>query len=206
MSKEKRDVPFIWPSWLCKLAVNEDQCFWRYYIKSHFKFETQSSDFSLTTWNIKHAELVRARKDTLEKLGFEVFTEDQNSFKLEVVPFKQQPVGGCSYTKYNIVNPFVISGKPDIIALGKEENMTGEMVSIALIEDIKSGKPKTSHSVQVLLYMLLVPMALSRYKDMNFSGTVVYKPGIKDVGIPLSALKKYRDHKHIVGNYETNYQ
>ena len=186
---KKRDKVFLWPSWLCKLAVNDDQCFWRYWIKSRYKFDDQSSDFSLVTWNLLHAELVRSRRNALEKLGFKVLTEDQCSLKLEVVPLKDQPPGGTKYTKYNIRDRFLISGKPDIIAFGNEENMTGETIPVALIEDAKSGKPKSSHSVQVLLYMLILPMALSEYKNMKFSGTVIYKPGIKDVEIPHEALE-----------------
>lgn len=185
----KRDKPFLWPSWLCKLAVNEDLCFWQYWIKAHYKFDDQSSDFNLATWNLLHAELVRSRRDALKELGFRVLTEDQCSFRLEIVPLKDQPPGGTKYTKYNIKDRFLISAKPDLIAFGEEENMAGEMVPVTLVEDCKSGKVKTSHQIQTLFYMLLLPMAVPEYKNIRFAGTVVYKPGIRNVEIPTRALE-----------------
>lgn len=138
-----REIPFLWPSWLAKLISGSDQCEWKFWIKSHYKFDEKSSEFSLTTWAIKHNQLVKARRNAMEKLGYEIFTEGQNSFKFEG-------------------DGFVVSGKPDLIAVNCEEN-------VAIIEDIKSGKPRPEHAVQD--------------SDLDLYGTVVYKDGIKDIDI-----------------------
>jgi len=100
----------------------------------------------------------------MEKLGYEVFVEGQNSFKLER--------GG-----------FIISGKPDLIAIDREKN-------VAIVEDCKSGKPRPEHAVQVMLYMMLIPMTLPQYSDINLYGTVVYKDGVKDVDITPDMIDK----------------
>lgn len=160
-----RKKPFIWPSWLSKFISGSDQCEWKFWVKAHYKFDEQSSDFNLTAWSIKHNQLVKARRNAMEKLGYEVFVEEQNSFKYEG-------------------DGFVVSGKPDLIAINREKN-------IVIVEDCKSGKPRPEHSVQVLLYMILLPLALpEQYKDADFFGTVVYKGGVKDIDITLDMIDK----------------
>lgn len=167
--KELRGIPFIWPSWLAKLISGSDQCEWKFWTKAHYKFSEKSSEFSLTAWSIKHNQLVKTRRNGMEKLGYEVFIEDQNSFKLER-------------------NEFVISGKPDLIAIDREKN-------IVIVEDCKSGKPRPEHAVQVMLYMMLLPIVLpEQYKDVTLYGTVVYKSGVKDVDITDDMIgKELRD-------------
>lgn len=169
MPKELRDKIFIWPSWISKLVAGESQCIWAAYFKAHYKYDKKPSDFNLAKWTIQHNALLQERRDALERLGFRVLIEDQNSFKW--------------YYKDDVI----ISGKPDIVAFGQDEDMNGIMQPVATIEDAKSGKAKTSDHVQVMLYMLILPKAISIYSDIKFDGCIVYKDGIKNVDIPFEA-------------------
>jgi len=147
MSTEKRDKPFLWITWLTKLIAGEQQCEYASWFKTRYKQDKKSGNFQLTKWNIQHNQLVHKRRDKLEAEGYQVKTEDQNSFKL--ISPKGVP----------------ISGKPDVVAL-KE--------SLGLVVDCKTGKPKISDQIQVLLYMLCLPKCIKEYKDIKFDGYVVY--------------------------------
>lgn len=59
-----------------------------------------------------------------------------------------------------------LTGKPDIIAVKGD---TGRII------DAKTGQPKNSHSIQVLIYMWMVPLALKQFRGIKFSGEVAYK-------------------------------
>ena len=170
--KKERKQPFVWPSWLSKLIAGEDHCFWKSWFKSHFQnYDKVPSTFDSAMWNVKHTRILRNRVDGLIKLGHRVLIEDQNSFKLDYL--------GA-----------VISGKPDIVTFGQEESgikIPGHptyMVEFAEISDAKSGKPKTSDSVQIWIYQILLPLAIPEYAKTKFSGCVVYPNGVKNVDIP----------------------
>lgn len=168
MEKTKRDKVFVWPSWISKLVAGEEQCEWKYWLKAHYSFDKEPSDFNLAKWTVNHNSLLRNRREELIKLGYKVFVEDQNSFRLNI--------------KINDID-IIISGKCDIIAF-KEEN--GKTI-IAVIEDGKTGRAKTSDSIQIMFYMLLVPKAIEKYKDIKFDGCIVYKEGVTNVPIPAEA-------------------
>lgn len=168
--KKERKQPFVWPTYLSKLIAGEHHCYWRYWFKSHFTgYDTPPSDFNSAMWNVKHTKILRERVDGLTGLGYRVLIENQNSFKLDY----------CGA---------VISGKPDIVAFGQEEAYTRDgnvdVVEVAEIDDAKSGKPKTSDSVQIYLYQILLPLAVPEYAKTKFSGCVVYPIGVQNVEIP----------------------
>ena len=182
--KKKRDKVFLWPTWITKLVAGENQCEWASWFKANYMYDKQPSDFNLALWTVKHNQLLRQRRDALERLGYKVYIEDQNAFKLLVV------------MDNNI--HFTISGKADIVAIGKEEDekITGLMHDVACVEDCKTGSCKTSDQIQVMFYMMLLPKAIEKYKGIKFSGCVVYKLGVPNVHIPISAgedesLKRY---------------
>ena len=164
--KEERKQPFVWPSWISKLIAGEDHCFWKVWFKSHFqKFDKTPNTFNSAAWVVAHTAMIRERTDTLEKLGYRVLLEDQNSFK------------------WNYKGA-VVSGKPDIVCFGQEEDMYAKMQDVSVVEDMKSGKCKTSDQVQVWIYQILLPKALPEYKNVKFKGAVIYKPGFPNVDIP----------------------
>lgn len=193
MPKQKRDEIFIWPSWICKIVAGEEQCYWKYWFKAHYMHDKKPSDFNLTNWTIQHNQQLHQRRDALKRLGFKIFIEDQNAFKMNmIIPLK---TGECIPKECAHIT---ISGKADIVAIGedKDEKITNKMHKIHLVEDIKTGSPKTSDHVQVILYMLWLPLAIPQYKNVKFSGCIVYKQGIPNVDIPPLAaqdasLKQY---------------
>ena len=63
------------------------------------------------------------------------------------------------------------------------------LVTRQIVEDIKTGKSKTSDYIQVIFYMIFLPLSLPQYKGMKFDGTIVYKLGVKNVDIPHSAAE-----------------
>jgi CRISPR/Cas system-associated exonuclease Cas4 (RecB family) len=107
---------------------------------------------------LDHTALVNQARESREKLGYEVFTENQNSFRLR----------GRSAT---------VAGKPDLIAVKGGD---------AVIIDAKTGKPGPAHSAQVLTYMYAVPKALEQYRGMEFRGHVIYPDA--NVQIPASGI------------------
>jgi hypothetical protein len=173
MPKKLRPQVFIWPSWITKLVAGECQCEWAAWFKAHHYYDKKPSDFNLASWTIQHNELLHQRRDGLERLGYEVYLEDQNSFKVDISAKREG--------KPDLV--FTISGKADIIAIGEMEDLSGKMNPSYLVEDCKTGSPKTSDHVQVVMYMIFIPMAMDKFKDTKFSGCIVYKLGIPNMDI-----------------------
>lgn len=183
MPKELRPAVFVWPSWISTLVAGEKNCDWAMWFKAHYKYDKNPSDFNLAKWTIQHTQLIRSRRDALERLGYKVYIEDQNSFK--VILEMRLP----TYQDESETIRVTISGKPDIIAIGKEEDarMTDVMHDCRMVEDCKTGSCKTSDHVQVMIYMLLVPKGISKFKGIRFDGTIVYKLGVKNAEIPATA-------------------
>lgn len=86
--------------------------------------------------------------------GLTVYIQDQNSFTL---------IGETGIE---------VAGKPDIVAIrGKE----------AYVEDCKTGSPRHSDHLQVLLYMLALPHVEGPWKGLKIEGRIVYDHSIVDV-------------------------
>jgi len=153
MSVERAN-PFIWVTWLTKLMAGESQCQWASWFRSHYKWDKLPSDFDLPKWTVEHNELLHKRKVQLEAEGFTVYTEDQNSFKL---------VGKTGIE---------VSGKADIVAIKEGK---------AYVEDCKTGNPKHSDHMQVLLYMLALPIATTHCKGLKLEGRIIYKDLVADI-------------------------
>ena len=120
-------------------------------------FRAHNKDYDKRT--IDHRELVNARRDQLLDEGYTVHIEDENAFRR---------IGQTG---------IVVSGKPDIFAI--KDN-------VGVIEDCKTGRPRTSDQIQVLVYMLLLPIRNPICENISMSGRVVYKTN--SVDIPASGL------------------
>ena len=154
-----RESPYIWTTWLAKFLAGENFCEWSAWFRAHYQDWTrQHSDFNQSEWMLDHTTLVNRARESRERLGYEVFTENQNSFRLR----------GRSAT---------LAGKPDLIAVKNSD---------AVIIDAKTGKPSPSHAAQVMTYMYAVPKALEQYRGTEFRGHVIYPDG--NVQIPASGL------------------
>ena len=78
-----RESPYIWATWLAKLLAGENSCEWAGWFRSHYQDWTkQPSDFDSTQWMLAHTALVNQVREDSERLGYTVFTENQNSFRL----------------------------------------------------------------------------------------------------------------------------
>ncbi len=160
--KQKRNKVFVWITWIPKLLIGEQQCEWAAWFKAHYKYDKAPSDFDLTRWTIDHNQLVHRRRDELEEMGFKVFIEDQNQFYFDMPRSKDNPA-------------ITISGKADITA-GKEDLGEGGS-TLGCVEDCKTGNPRGSDQIQVILYMIILPLAIPKFHKTTFNGRVVYKTG-----------------------------
>jgi hypothetical protein len=149
MTATEREVPFVWVTWLTKLMAGEDSCRWSSWFKAHHKYDKLPSDFNLTQWTAEHSQLVHRRANELEAQGCGVFIEDENQFYL---------TGRDGIT--------TLSGKPDIVAVRGDE---------VLVEDCKTGKPRNSDKMQVLIYMLVLKLVKPDLAKKTFHGSVFYK-------------------------------
>jgi hypothetical protein len=161
-----RETPYIWATWLTKLLSGESQCEWAAWFRAHHKgYDRLPTDLDVAAWTLEHGQLVQTRREQLLSEGYEVFVEDDNAFKR---------VGKTG---------IVVSGKPDLVAFRD---------GAGVIEDCKTGRPRTSDSAQVLVYLLLFPIGNPRCAGLKLSGRVVYRSGLLDV--PLDALDaSFRD-------------
>ncbi|MGB2983099.1 MAG: PD-(D/E)XK nuclease family protein [Candidatus Bipolaricaulia bacterium] len=151
----RRAEPYIWVTWLTKLLAGESTCEWSAWYRAHHReYDKLPIDFDLARWTVDHNELVNARREQLLDEGHSVCVEDENAFKRK---------GRTGIT---------VSGKPDILAIRDGKGV---------IEDCKTGRPRTSDQLQVLVYMLLLPIKNPRTEDVALSGRVVYKTGSIDV-------------------------
>ena len=78
-----REHPYIWATWLARLLAGESHCEWAGWFRANYQAWTKpTSDFDQTRWMMDHTALVTEARESREHLGYEVFTEDQNSFRL----------------------------------------------------------------------------------------------------------------------------
>ena len=156
----RRTDPYIWVTWLTKLLAGESTCEWSAWFRAHHKdYDKLPIDFDLARWTIEHNELVNARREQLLDEGYEVTVEDENAFKR---------IGQTG---------IVVSGKPDLLAIRD---------GAGIVEDCKTGRPRTSDQLQVLVYMLLLPIKNPRCEGISLSGRIVYKTS--SVDIPATGL------------------
>jgi len=154
--KQKRDNVYIWCTWFTKYITGESQCEFATWLKAHYQLDKRPSTFNSRKWNIDHTKLLHKRRDELEAQGYVVKLEDQNSFKMHY------PKG------------ITVSGKADIVGLIIVPDGT---IIGGLVDDCKTGRPKDSDQVQVMLYMLFLPAYIKAYEEVKFDGNVIYNDG-----------------------------
>ena len=119
-----RESPYIWATWIARLLAGESHCEWAGWFRANYQNWTRPpSDFNSAQWMLEHTALANQERESREKLGYEVCTENQNSFRLR----------GKSAT---------LTGKPDLIAAKGGD---------AGIIDAKTGKPGPAHAVQAMI-------------------------------------------------------
>ncbi|SRR6266852_5457281 len=173
-----RDGVYIWVTWVSKVMAGEQSCEWASWFKAHNTYAKLPSDFNQAGWTIEHTRKLRELQVERRKLGEQVSVEAANSIK------------------YCLSNTVTLAGKPDLIGVAK---------SGATIFDVKTGQPKTSDSVQVMIYMHLVPLVIPRYSGTRFAGCVVYNENrvvIPPEAIDATFLDNFRYFLDIIGGVE----
>ena len=112
----------------------------------HRSWKKPPSDFDSTKWMLDHTALVNRERENLENIGYDVYTENQNLFRLK----------GSTAT---------IAGKPDLI---------GEKDHEILISGAKTGHRSPSHRAQVQIYQYALPKALPQFQGKQARGQVRY--------------------------------
>jgi len=174
---QRRTEPYIWVTWLTKLLAGEARCEWSAWYRAHFTdYDKLPIDFDLARWTIEHNELVNERREQLLDGGYDVYVEEENAFK------RRGKTG------------IFVSGKPDVLAI---RDRTG------FVEDCKTGRPRTSDPLQVLVYMLLLPIGNPRCDKVTLSGRVVYRTSSVDVpasGLDEGFRARFAELVHRVGD------
>lgn len=169
-TEKRRPWPYVWTTWITGLLSGVDKCHWKIWLKAHYYLPKQEEDPErkgfLSKWIKDHDAMTRKRVASLKQEGYSVFVEDENSFVL----------------RGEVAN---LAGKPDIIALNKEEK-TG------LIIDEKAGKQKEQYIWQVLIYMFAKDFT---FPDYVLSGEIEYK----DERIPIHPRQLNTDNKRRIG-------
>lgn len=162
-----RESPYVYVSWIKRLMAGENSCEWATWFKSHYQgYEKVPSDFDADAWQMAHAADLNDLRVRLEADGLAVFTENQNSFRLK----------GSSAT---------LAGTPDLVSLSG---------SAGTIYDVKTGRPRSSDSAQVMVYMWAIPRAFPQYKDVAFDGKVVYRDHVVDIPAAAAVDEGFGDH------------
>ena len=154
---QAKSSPSVWVTWLARLLADEAQCQWSVWFRTHYKYEKLDSGFDSARWIANHRTLLHDRASQLETEGFTVYLEGENWFELS----------GKSYA-------LKVAGKPDIVAVRGTE---------AIVEDCKTGRRKNADFYQVLIYLLLVPVAINRCRGLNLQGRLVYLDEAIDINI-----------------------
>ncbi|MHB8104530.1 MAG: PD-(D/E)XK nuclease family protein [Dehalococcoidales bacterium] len=143
-----RNGTYIFVTWLSRLMAGETQCQWGVWFKSHYRYQKMPPDPKLVKWLIDHTKQLNELIDELKPQINTYYKEKQNDFK-------------------TIRKQATIAGIPDLITLGKDGNYT--------IYDVKTGQPKQSDIIQVMLYMTCLPYSRSIiYKGKKLAGCVSY--------------------------------
>ena len=124
----------------------------------HHSWTKPPSDFDQAQWLLDHTALINDQKARWEASGYGVFVERQNSFQLR----------GQTAT---------LAGRPDLLVVSGDH---------ALIIDVKHGRERPWHPVQVMIYQYAIPRALPQYRLTSLAGQVVYPT--HNIRVPRGAL------------------
>ena len=146
MPTTKRDgLPAFWTTHIAKVLVGEQPCYLAPWLSGHYKLEKSTRDQgSMALWKANHTELLNKVIEKYRADGWK-----------------------CSVEKFFRVTgqTAVISGKADLIAQQTDHR--------PVIVDAKSGAEKESDAAQVMIEMILIPLAWNA-PAMIFDGIVDY--------------------------------
>jgi len=158
----RKGKPFVWVSWLTGVLAGQEQCQWKGWFRSHFKYEKRVDGFDLAAWTADHDAMVRRRAEEFEATGHKVRQENEN---------------WCRVTG----DSAILTLKPDIIA------SQGGMFTIA---DGKTGEASKKDWWQLLVYLMGIPLAWDT-PNLRLVGELFYKTGDR-VSVYQEELTKER--------------
>ncbi len=159
-----RDGLYVWVTWLSRMMAGDSKCHWAPWFKTHYTdYQRKPSDFQVAVWNVDHTQLLDEIVKERAGLKEGTYREDQNKFRV------RRPSG------------LVIAGKPDLITMDQDGRCK--------VYDAKTGSPKQSDIIQVMLYMIGLTHSSPIYQGKQFAGCVVYKSGERSE-IPAKAVNK----------------
>ena len=153
MLTERRN-PYIWVTWLSPLLQGSQSCEWAVWLKAHYTYDKLTNDFDFDPWQRRHTELLTETTRELMENDQVVTIEGENSFNLK---------GSTGIT---------LGGKPDLVT----ESEDG-----IFIWDVKTGRPKSDHKAQVLIYMYALPLVFPKYKGKEIHGVLRYPNDYVDI-------------------------
>ena len=170
-----RSGTYVWVTWLSTLMAGEVGCHWAPWFKAHHTEYTKApSDFQLAVWTAEHTQL-------LDELAKERSALDESGYKENQNHFRLRRSSGQT-----------IAGRPDLIAV----DGTGH----ATVYDAKTGKPRHSHIIQIMLYMMCLPYASPVYKGRALQGCVVYRSGERST-VPTEAIDDaFRSNTRVISS------
>lgn len=148
--RNKSLFPFVMITWALGLVTGQDQCEWRPWFRSRYKYpEVPDPTFDAAAWSAQHQDQVQRRVRELEADGWKVETEGKNWMRLK---------GETA----------ILVGKPDIVASRGAQY---------LVVDEKTGKQSEKDWWQVLLYMYLMLKLWN--PNLRVTGQVEYADGTR---------------------------
>jgi len=174
---ENRDAPYVWVSWITRLISGEDQCRWKSWFKSNYRgYSKVPSDFDIALWSAQHNQLLADTAESLAAEGYKVYTEGENSFALRGR------------------NGATLGGKADIVGV-----KDGDVIVI----DCKTGNPKNSDVIQVLIYMLALPATVAHCKGKTPRGRLQYKDSAVEIpkdGLDEEFKQQLAETRNVIAN------
>lgn len=141
-----RTQPFIYVTWLKNYLIGDNLCRWSIWHRIHYQYEKAKSDFDSIGYQMKHTALLNKVQKQYISNGYEVLPE------LDVT------VRG---------NVAVLKGRIDLVAVKKDSN---------LIIEVKTGAPRASDKIQLLLYIWALPKSSNqRFRGARFDGLLIYE-------------------------------
>ena len=147
----RKDGPYIWTTWLSKLLVGDNSCEWSAWFKAQFdgKSWTKVERIgNLARWQIGHTDMLNSKARELREQGYQVSREAQNHFTVNARTLKVAVAGKC--------------------------DLTARQGDLLWLIDVKSGRPRASDQVQVMIYMHLFPWAHPELQGLTIKGLLVY--------------------------------
>lgn len=127
-SPTTRPTPYIYATWVSRVMAGEHSCLYAGWFKSRYKVPGRQS-VNLDAWTADHTAMLHEVAAEYRAGGYTVYLESQNTMRV-------RGSGGA-----------ILGAKPDLIAVKGDT---------AIVVDCKTGKPRTSDSLQVRLYMYLL--------------------------------------------------